>query len=89
MEDDFPDGDNDDVLIKKESDNEMDDSERIPYISPKREDDNQINNRETILCASPKRESKDEIDKKIYNEPKLKTPAEIEKQAIIDEQKFL
>ena len=62
MEDDFLDGDNDDVFIKKESDNKMDNRETIPYISSKRENDNEIDDRETILYASPRRESKDEID---------------------------
>ena len=77
MEDDFLDFDNDDVLIKKESDNEMDDRETIPYTSLKRKNDNEIDDRETILFASPKRESQDEIDKNIYKEPKLETLAEI------------
>ena len=88
MEDDFPNGDND-VLKEKKSDNEMDYRETIPYTSLKRENDNGIDNRETILYTSQRRESKDEIDKKIYKEPKLETSAEIEKQAIIDEQIFL
>ena len=77
MEDDFPDCDNDDVLIKQKSDNEMDDRETIPYTSPKRENDNEIDDRETILYDSPRRESQDEIDKKIYKEPKLETKAKI------------
>ena len=47
-----------------------------------------IEDRETILYASPKRESEEEIDKKIYKEPKLQTPVESGKQAIIDDQKF-
>ena len=69
-------------MIKQESDTEMDDAEAISYASPKREDD--IDDRETILYASPRRESEDEIDEKIYKEPKLETPAEIEIQAEID-----
>ena len=36
-----------------------------------------------------KRESNNEIDEKIYIEPKLETGVEIEKQAIIDEEKFI
>ena len=82
MENDFPNDNNDgsDVLVKKESDNEVDDRETISYASPKREND--IHDRETILYASPRRESEDENYEKIYKEPKLETPAEIEKQAI-------
>ena len=72
-EKDFPDDDNDDVFIKQQSDNEIEEN----------------GNRETIPYASPKRESEDEIDEKIYKEPNLETAVEIEKQAIIDEEKFI
>ena len=36
-----------------------------------------------------KGKSEDEIDEKIYKEPNLETAVEIEKQAIIDEEKFI
>ena len=74
-------------MIKQESDTEMDDAETIPYASLKKE--NNIDDRESILYASPRRESEDEIDEKIYKEPKLETPAEIEIQAAIDRENFL
>ena len=72
-ESDFPDDNNDDVLIKQGSDNEIE----------------EIDDRETIPQASPKRESEDEVDEKIYKKPILETAVEIEKQAIIDEEKFI
>ena len=87
IEEDFADDNNDDVVIKQENDTEMDDAETIPYASPKKEDS--IDGRETILYASLKRESEDEIDEKIYKEPKLETPAEIEIQAENDRNNFL
>ena len=92
MEDDFPDDDNNDVLIKKESDDKID-GETIPYASLKKRNDNEIDSRkiddrESIFYASLRRESEDEIDEKMYEKPKLKTPAEIERKAIIDEQIF-
>ena len=68
---DFLDDEDDkkDVKIKKESDTEMDETETMPYTSPKTE--NGIDDSETIVYASPKRGSEDEIDEKIYKEPKL------------------
>ena len=87
IEEDFADDNNDDVVIKQENDTEMDDAETIPYASPKKEDN--IDDRETILYASPRRESEDEIDEKIYKEPKLETPGEIEIQAENDRKNFL
>ena len=72
-ESDFPDDNNDDVLIKQGSDNEIE----------------EIDDRETIPQASPKRESEDEVDEKIYKKPILETAVEIEKQAIIDEEEFI
>ena len=72
-ESDFPDDDNDDVFIKQGSDNEIE----------------EIDDRETIPYASPKRESEDEVDEKIYKKPILETAVETEKQAIIDEEKFI
>ena len=85
MEDDFSNDDNDggDVLVKKESDNEMGDRETTSYTSPKREG---IEDRETILYASPRRESEDEIGEKTYKEPKRETQTETEKQATINNQ---
>ena len=82
IKEDFYDDDNDDVVIKRESDTQMDDAETIPYASPKREDD--IGDKETILYTLPKRESEDEIDEKVYKEPKLETPGEIEIQKFIE-----
>ena len=76
-----------DVKIKKESDTEMDETETIPYASPKREND--IDDSETIVYSSPKRESEDEIDEKIYKEPKLETAVEIEKQTVENEKKII
>ena len=88
--DDFPgsydDGDGD-ILVKKESDNEMDNRETTPFVSPKREND--IDDRETILYTSPRRESVDEIFEKIYEEPKLETPAETEQQVKINDRNFI
>ena len=88
MEDDFPSGYNDDgdVLVKKESGNEMDDRE-TPFEYPKREND--IDDRETILYASTRRKSEDEIDEKTYNKPNLETPEEIEQQAKINDRNFI
>ena len=66
----------------------MRDKETIPDASPTKQTD--IDDRETILGASPRKESEDEIDEKIYKEPKLKNPAENEKQAIkMNDQKNL
>ena len=62
MEDDFPDGNIDNVFIYRKSDTEMDDRETIPYTSPKRENNNEIHNREVILYALPRGENKDEVD---------------------------
>ena len=76
-----------DVKIKKESDTEMDETETIPYVSPRREND--IDDSETIVYASPKAESEDKIGEKIYKEPKLETAVEIKKQAIEDKKKFI
>ena len=86
---DFFDNEDDkkDVKIKKESDTEMDETETIPYASPKREND--IDDSETIVYSSPKREIEDEIDEKIYKEPKLETAVEPEKQAVENEKKFI
>ena len=64
----------------------MDETETIPYASPKREND--IDDSETIVYASLNRESEDEIDEKIYKEPKLGTAVEIEKQAEENEKKI-
>ena len=75
------------VKIKKESDTKMDETETIPYASPKREND--IDDSETIVYSSLKRESEDEIDQKIYKEPKLETAVETEKQAVENEKKFI
>ena len=74
------------VKNKKESDTEMDETETIPYTSPK--DENNIDDSETTVYASPKRENEDEIDEKIYKEPKLETVVEIEKQAVKNEKKL-
>ena len=60
-------------MIKQGSDNEIED----------------IDDRETIPYASPKRESEDEVDDKISKKPILETAVETEKQAIIDEEKFI
>ena len=87
IEEDFPDDNNDDVVIKQESDTEIDDAETIPYASPKREDD--IDDREAILYTSPRREDEGEIDEKIFKESKLETPVEIEIQAEIDRGNFM
>ena len=87
IEEDFADDNNDDVVIKQESDTEMDDAEMIPYASLKKEDN--IDDRESILYASPRRESEDEIDEKIYKEPKLETPGEIEIQTENERKNFL
>ena len=89
MEDDFPSGydDDGDVLVKKESGNEMDDRETTPFEYPKREND--IDDREAILYASPRRKSEDEIDEKIYKRSNLETPAEIEQQAKINDRNFI
>ena len=88
MEDDFPDSydDDGDVLVKKESDNERDDRETIPFVSPKREND--IDFSETIPYTSPRRESEDEIDEKIYKQPQLETQAEIEQQGKLEQNKL-
>ena len=45
-EEDFPNDNNDDVVIKQENDTEMGDAETIPNASPKREDN--IDDRKTI-----------------------------------------
>ena len=55
----------------------------------KQESDNEIYIRETIHYAFPRGKSDNEIDKKIYKEQKLETAIEIEKQAIINEKKFI
>ena len=55
----------------------------------KQDSDNEIDDKKTIHYASPRRESDNEIDEKVYKEPKLETAIEIEKQAIIDEEKFI
>ena len=55
----------------------------------KQESDNEIDDRKTIHYASPRRESDYEIDEKVYKEAKLETAIETEKQAIIDEEKFI
>lgn len=69
MEDDFPGGCDDDgdvlVMVKKESDNEMDDEEIILFVSPKRKND--LDNRETILYASPRRKREDEMMERYKN----------------------
>lgn len=72
MEDDIPNDDNygGDVLVKKESDNEVDDMEIIPCAFLKREND--IDNRETIPYTSQRRESQDETNKKYIKNPNLK-----------------
>ena len=67
--------------------NDIDDIETIPYVSPKREND--IDDRETTAYASPRKESKDEIEEKIYEDPKLETAVEIEKQTAEREEKFI
>ena len=72
-ESDFPDDDNDDVLIKQISVKEIE----------------KIDERETIPYASPRREKEDEIHEKIYKESKLETTVESEKQVIMDEEKFM
>ena len=73
------------VSPKRERD--INDIETIPYLSPKKEND--IDDRETMAYASPRRESEDEIDEKIYEEPKLETAVEIEKQAADREKKII
>ena len=55
------------VKNKKESDTEMDETETIPYASPK--DENDIDDSETTVYASPKRENEVEIDEKINKSP--------------------
>ena len=60
------------VKIKKKVILNVDETETMPYASPKREND--MDDNETIVYASPKRESGDEIDKKIYTETSLKLP---------------
>ena len=87
--------------VKIKSDTEMDDIERIFYASPKRENDiddietipyvspKRENDRETTAYASPRKESKDEIEEKIYEDPKLETAVEIEKQTAEREEKFI
>ena len=67
----------DDIALLK-MENDIDNIETMPYVSPKREND--IDDRETITYASPRRESEDEVGKKICKEPKLETAFEIEKQ---------
>ena len=64
----------------------MDETETIPYASPK--DENDIDDSKAIVYASPKRENEDEIDQKVYKEPKLEPAVEIEKQAVKDEKKL-
>ena len=73
-----------------DDDDDDDDDKNFPDdVSIKQESDNEIDDRETIHYASQRRESDDKIDEKIYKEPKLETAIEIEKQAIIDEEKFI
>ena len=101
---DFFDDEDDKKDVKIKSDTEMDDIETILYASPKRENniddieiipydspkrENDIDDRETMAYASPRRESEDEIDEKIYEEPKLETAVEIEKQAADREKKII
>ena len=71
------------VKIKKKVILNVDETETMPYASPKREND--MDDNETIVYASPKRESGDEIDKKIYTKTKLETAVAIEKQAVEEE----
>ena len=65
----------------------MDETEIIPFASPKKE--NYIDDSETIVYASQKGKVKMKLTKKIYKEPKLETAVEIEKQALEDENKFI
>ena len=60
------------VKIRKESDTEMDETEKIPYASPKRK--KYIDDSETIVYGCPKRESEDEIDEKYIINQSSKLP---------------
>ena len=60
------------VKIRKESDTEMDETEKIPYASPKRK--KYIDDSETIVYGCPKRDSEDEIDKKYIINQSSKLP---------------
>ena len=72
-----------------DDDDDDDDKPFRDFVSIKQESDIEIDNASTIPYASLKRESDNEIDKKKYKKSQLQTPAEIEKQAIIDEDKFI
>ena len=66
-----------------EGDSDYDDKPLPDDVSIKQESDIEIDN------ASIKEESDNEINGKKYKEPQLETAAEIEKQAVIDEDKFI
>ena len=66
-----------------EGDSDYDDKSLSDDVSIKQESDIEIDN------ASIKEESDNEINRKKYKEPQLETAAEIEKQAVIDEDKFI
>lgn len=68
----------DDVLIKQESDNEIDDRETIPYTSPKRENVNEIDEK---IYKEPKLETIVEIEKQatICEEKFIKTKLDANK----------
>ena len=82
IKEDFHNDNNDDVVIKWESDTQMNDAESIPYASPKWKHD--VGDKETNFYTLPIRDIEDEIDEKLSKEPKLETPAQIEIQKFIE-----
>ena len=82
IKEDFHNDNNDDVVIKWESDTQMNDAESIPYASPKWKHD--VGDKETNFYTLPIRDIEDEIDEKVSKEPKLETPAQIEIQKFIE-----